>query len=174
MSEYTDGFKSKMVQRMLGPNARSASSLSRELGIPQPTLSRWLTASQRSLASMSRSSKPSRTNDSTSKRAEDWPAEERLRVVTEAGGLSEQELGAFLRKEGLHAATLQEWREAALQGLASSKVSRSEARHVKELERELRRKDRALAEAAALLVLQKKVQSILAAADDDAGARNDE
>lgn len=100
------------------------------------------------------------------RRADDWSAEERLRVVSEAAKLSEAELGSFLRREGLHEATLQSWRAAALAGLSSEKGTRSqpkrsvEQKRVQELERELRRKDKALAETAALLVLQKKVRAI--------------
>jgi transposase len=56
-----------------------------------------------------------------------------------------------------------------------SKHTRSlEARRVRELEKELRRKDKALAEAAALLVLQKKVQAIWGDADDDTTKESDE
>jgi transposase-like protein len=42
MPEYSDGFKAKMVQRLAGPRAITAAALSRETGIPQPTLSAWL------------------------------------------------------------------------------------------------------------------------------------
>ena len=76
--------------------------------------------------------------------------------MLEASRLSDEQLGAFLRREGLHEATLREWRAAALEALGTPKTARAETRRVRELERELRRKDKALAETAALLVLQKK------------------
>jgi putative transposase len=104
-------------------------------------------------------------------------AEDKMRLVLEASQLSEDELGAFLRREGLHEAELDQWRDAMMSGLkpAASKRARSnEARRVRELEKELRRKDKALAEAAALLVLQKKVQALWGDEDDDTKKENDE
>ncbi|MFO0021327.1 MAG: hypothetical protein ACK6DV_03075, partial [Deltaproteobacteria bacterium] len=99
------------------------------------------------------------TNPNAPRRAEDRSPEDKLRLVVEAAKWSESELGAFLRREGLHEADLEAWRESMLGGVrpTQSKHTRSvEARQVRELEKELRRKDKALAEAAALLVLQKK------------------
>lgn len=185
MAEYSEAFKSKMVQRMMGPRALTASALAEEVGLNQSTLSRWLRAARGSLGSMSKDSSaknsapPGPAAAPKARRAEDWSPEERLRIVVEAGRLSDAELGAFLRREGLHEATLREWRSAALEGLApqrvGSRVKRSaEQKRVRELERELRRKDKALAETAALLVLQKKVQAIWGDGDDDTEQRSDE
>jgi hypothetical protein len=103
-------------------------------------------------------------------------AEDKLRLVLEAGRLSDDELGAFLRREGLHEAELDEWRDTMLSSLKPpTKTARSaDARRVRELERELRRKDKALAEAAALLVLQKKVQALWGDEDDDTKKDSDE
>jgi transposase-like protein len=172
VSEYSAAFKSKIVQRMLGPRAKTATALAAEVGIPQPTLSRWLRATQATLGDVKKPEPP--VEAPKPRRPEDWTAEERLRAVLEASRLSEAQLGAFLRREGLHEATLREWRAAALEGLGSSRPTRAEQKRVRELEKQLRRKDKALAEAAALLVLQKKVQAYLADADDDTEPRNDE
>lgn len=170
--EYSDAFRRKMVQRMTGPHARSANALATEMGIPQPTLSRWLRD-----ASTVRDMTPSDPTKPTSKtaprrRPEDWTADEKLRAVLEASALSGEALGAFLRREGLHEAQLAAWHEAVSQAVADQKAGKSkkpspEAKRVRELERELLRKDRALAEAAALLVLQKKMNAYYEAADDD-------
>lgn len=170
--EYSEAFRRKMVQRMTGPHAWSASALATEIGVPQPTLSRWLRD-----ASTVRDMTPSDPTKPTSqapprRRPEDWSAEEKLRAVLEASALSSEALGAFLRREGLHEAQLAAWREAVSQALAEQKPGKSkkpsvEARRVRELERELARKDKALAEAAALLVLQKKMNAYYGAADDD-------
>ena len=97
------------------------------------------------------------------KRPQDWTAEEKLQAVIEAAGLPEAELGEFLRRQGLHEAQLQQWRDGVLAGLEQhtkrgSRKSSPEARRVRELERELARKEKALAEAAALLVLKKKAR----------------
>lgn len=113
----------------------------------------------------------------SAKRPQDWTAEEKLAVVIEAAGVSDEELGAFLRRRGLHEAQLREWRQQVLAGLGNrpARAARptGEARRVKELEKELRRKDKALAEAAALLVLQKKVRAIWGDGDDATAQKNE-
>jgi hypothetical protein len=105
-----------------------------------------------------------------------WTAREKLRVVVETGQLSDQELGAYLRREGLHGAQVQQWRETAESALGRPSRARSqqraEVRTLRALERELRRKDKALAEAAALLVLKKKAQAIWGDEDDATAGRN--
>ena len=176
--EYSEAFKSKMVQRMSGPHAKTATALASEVGIAQPTLSRWLRRAQGSVDGMSKR-EPSVTEASSeraalsSKRPEDWSAEERLRAVAESARLSDAELGAFLRREGLHEATLREWRAAALAGLGPQRVGRGDQKRVNELERQLRRKDKALAEAAALLLLQKKLRALWGDGDDDTEPKNE-
>lgn len=171
--EYSENFKRKMVQRMTGPYARSAKSLARETGVAQATLSRWLIQA-RKIGAMP---KKDREVPESDVRRKERSAEEKMRLVVEARGLSEDELGAFLRREGLHEADLEQWRDAMLCGLkpAPGKSARSpEARRMRELEKELRRKDKALAEAAALLVLQKKVQALWGDEDDDTKKGSDE
>jgi transposase-like protein len=161
---YSEAFKSKMVQRMLGPQARSAISLSGETGVSQTSLSKWLREAK--VRPMADEQKPRKRE----KRPEDWTAAEKLSAVMEASRLSDAELGEFLRRNGLHEAQLTQWRQSALEGLGGgAKPSRasSESRRVRELEKEVLRKDKALAEAAALLVLQKKVRTIWGDGDDD-------
>jgi transposase-like protein len=85
--------------------------------------------------------------------------------------ISEVDLGALLRREGLHEAQLAEWREAVQEALEGTRAKKSrssaEAKRIRQLERELKRKDKALAETAALLVLKKKAQAIWGDGDDD-------
>jgi len=159
--QYSTKFKEAMVRKMTGPDAISANALSREMGVSQTGLSRWLRlASDQVLCASQQSSQGAM---SMAKRPKDWSPEEKLRVVLEAQSLSEEELGAFLRKKGLYEAHLKEWRKQILSALAQRSASKSsknssEQRQIRELERELDRKDKALAEAAALLVLQKKAR----------------
>ncbi|MBW2462195.1 MAG: hypothetical protein JRH11_11165 [Deltaproteobacteria bacterium] len=96
-------------------------------------------------------------------------AEDKVRIVMEAAGLGDDQLGAFLRGEGLHEADLAQLREevgkAAIEGLRPKKKRRGlspEQKELHALRKELNRKDKALAEAAALLVLRGKVQAFLA------------
>jgi len=163
---YSEAFKRKMIQRMMGPNGRTATALSQEVNIHQSTLSRWMREASR-VADVS-SPKSSPPPPPTVIRS----AEEKLRLVLAAAQCSEEERGALLRREGVHEAELARWREvmaAALQdeGAADKSKKGGASKRVRQLERELRRKDKALAEAAALLVLQKKVQAIWGDEDDD-------
>jgi transposase len=159
MPEYTDAFKAKMVQRLLGPRAVSAVALSREIGVPQSTLSAWLRKARRPMERQERSASVPERRD----------ARDKLRIVTTAEGMPDDEVGAFLRREGVHQTELEQWRAAMLEALGEStgRPSTPESKRVKQLEREVKRKDRALAEAAALLVLQKKVRALWGDEDDD-------
>ena len=169
---YTDGFKARMVQRMSGSESISATVLSKEVGVAQATLSRWLVQA-RTLPVMGGSSNK---RNGGAKSPRQWAAEEKLRVVLEASRLSDEELGAFLRTEGLHQSQLEEWRAAVIEALGTQKTRKSkkspEAKRIRQLEKELSRKDRALAETAALLVLQKKAQEIWGGEDDDTPTRS--
>jgi transposase-like protein len=153
---------------MVGPNGTSATALSREVGVSQSTLSRW---NREALMGKGRGKKGKK--DSKSPRT--WTAEDKLRVVQESLGLSEEDLGAFLRREGLHEAQLREWRQAvlgALRGLKKGAKKSPESKKVRELERELYRKDKALAEVTALLALKKKVQELWGDEDGSTTERN--
>jgi hypothetical protein len=88
--------------------------------------------------------------------------------VAEARQLSDEEQGGFLRRQGLHRRDLERWQRQMLAGLSAPRRNSNspEARRIRGLERELRRKDKALAEAAALLVLQKKARAIWGDGDD--------
>jgi transcriptional regulator with XRE-family HTH domain len=163
---YTEAFREQMVRRMLSSPELSAAKLANQVGVTQPTLSRWLRES-RSVPVVS-------DKDKKATAAKQWTTAEKLRVVGAAGKLSGEALGAFLRREGLHEAQLTAWRDAAAGALQrsaeaapSSGATAGEKRRlsaaqkrVRELEKELRRKDRALAEAAALLLLEKKLQDL--------------
>jgi transposase-like protein len=107
-----------------------------------------------------------------------WTPSEKLRVIVESAALSEKDLGEFLRREGLHEADVKQWREAAEAALGGpsreQRENAEQARQMRALERELRRKDKALAETAALLVLKKKVQEIWGDEDDSTARRSEQ
>jgi transposase-like protein len=161
VNEYSEAFKANMVRKMVGAGHVSAHALAIETGLNQSTLSRWL--------------RNARTVGVMNMPAKKWTAAEKLRVVVEASKLSDDALGEFLRREGLHAASVDEWRalaEGSFVDVSRSTKPSPEAKRVKELERELLRKDKALAEAAALLILQKKVQGFWAERDDDTTSKS--
>lgn len=171
MQPYSETFKRKQVQRMLLPNGPSATTLSKEIGVAQSTLSKWL----RTFGTVARVSNDNEGSASRPRRPEDWTAEERLRAVTEAGRLEGEELGKFLRREGLHEETLKEWRQSALDALQPARRgNRQERRRIAKLEKELARKERALAAANAVVALQKKVHALLEDVDDGTAPETDE
>ena len=170
--QYSEKFKSRMVQRLTGPGARSATALSKEVGIAQGTLSRWLREAKLGSVNKPRDEKGKRG------RRKRTP-EEKYRLVAESTGLSGEELGAFLRREGLFERELEELRQevrrAAVEGLRPAPKRRGkspEQKRISKLEKELKRKEKALAEAAALLVLQGKVRAFLESEDDEEGDTN--
>jgi len=174
MPPYSAKLRAKMIQQMTGPGAMSATALAEEVGITQPTLSRWLREAGTVPAMSSRRDERERgagaeRGDPVEDRGlpKDWSAERKLQVLVEASRLSEADLGTFLRRTGLHEAQLVEWRATALASLegAGAKQSRKkrgapESKRIRALEREVRRKDKALAETAALLVLGKKADAL--------------
>jgi transposase-like protein len=162
---YSVRFKQKMIEKLTGPGAMSATALSKEVSVSQATLSRWLRDAK--LGSMPKSKKPSKG------RRRRWSAADKVRLVREAAALDEAELGAFLRREGLHQADLDRFSEevdqAATEALAKKGRRRGpspEEKEIRRLRKELDRKDKALAEAAALLVLRGKVQAFLSAEEE--------
>jgi transposase len=175
-TQYSEKFRARMVEKMAGPNAVSGVQLAAETGVPQPTLSRWLRE-----ATTLRKKMAKRQDDEEQKLvAAEVPqrsAEEKFSLVLEAAAVPESELGEWLRRKGVHAAQLEEWRAQAMAGLTGpakrSKETAADAKHIRQLERELARKDKALAEAAAIIVLQKKVQAIWGDADDDTDEKKD-
>lgn len=150
---FSLAYKQKMIQRLTGKDAVSARQLALETGLRQQTLSRWLQEAC-SVPVMS----PKRPR-------KEWTIEEKIRILAAASRLSGAELTQLLMREGLQLAELEQWRLAlADEGQATKAVTK----RIRQLERELSRKEKALAEAAALLILKKKVATIYGEdADED-------
>lgn len=172
---YSESFKRKLVQRVLAPGAMAAVHIARDTGVHQTTLSRWVREAG-SVGDLTHVPSPGPAPCPVARRPEEWTAEQKLVAVQESGGISGSQLGEFLRREGVHEAQLVEWRKAALEGLrgpAKAGPASRDSKRVRELERQLLRKDKALAEAAALLILQKKVHAIWGDGDDDTNPETD-
>ena len=160
------------MKRLLTPPGMSVRALAEETGISKSVLWKWR-------STMAKTMKPGEKK---------WTASEKLRVLGGGGPALEGEaFGALLRREGLHETQVNEWRAAAAEALsaeaapggASNSAQRQELaevkKRVKELEREALRKDKALAEAAALLLLEKKLQAIgWHSAVESTGKKSDE
>lgn len=175
MPAYSVEFKKKMIARMVGPAGLSASALGREFDVPHSTLSAWLRKADRITAMPEKHAEqgPSGPRDSALDRS---PAE-KFRLLVDAAALQGDALSAWLRREGLHEATLEQWRAEVLGALGGVGAQRAELlaerRRVLSLEREIERKDKALAEAAALLVLQKKFRTLLGDEDGSIPPRSE-
>lgn len=169
-TQHSAHFKAMAVQKLLS-SGRSVREVAGELGLSPSQLYRWRRGEGMSGAMVTRSTEE--------RRPQDWTAEERLAVLIEVSSLGEDEVGGFLRRRGLHQETLEEWRKAALAGMAGPRTgarsgrSKADTKRIRELERELSRKDKALAETAALLVLKKKVDAIWGDEDDDTTPKSD-
>ena len=102
------------------------------------------------------------------KTSDHWSAEAKLAVVIETAVLSESGLSEYCREKGLYPEQVREWKAACIQGQLSEVERRKQDREqakkdkkrIRELERELNRKEKALAETAALLVLRKKLNAL--------------
>ena len=106
--------------------------------------------------------------------ADRWDRKARLAAIIKTAMMNEVELGTWCREHGVYPQTLEQWRTAALQALdepeevarQALREKKAERGRIKELERDLRRKEKALAEAAALLVLSKKLEAIFPKDED--------
>jgi transposase len=157
VARYGQAFKERAVARLLPPESASVETVSREIGVGVATLERW-----RSDALCMPSA------------ARTWTAAARLQAVIATAALDEAAKSAWCREQGLYPSELERWRDAAAAALAepeevraSPQQTRRVQRRIKELEREVRRKDKALAETTALLVLSKKLEAIFGEGADE-------
>ncbi len=152
---YSAEFKEQALRKVHERGSKTLATIANELNLPLGSLKNWL----------SESTKSGGTNAPASGPAVNWTAAQRLSALSESHGLKDQALHAWCRERGLFEHQLQQWRvqfcavdkpvASALDGALRQAKQKND-----QLERELRRKDKALAEAAALLVLQKKFQAL--------------
>lgn len=141
---------------MLPPNNVAIRQLSQEEGISEATLHKWRAEAR---------GKGQLLPDADAG-PEGWSSRDKFAAVLETAALNDADLAEYCRKRGLYPAQIAAWRSACEQAndwdRASSarlgRATKDEKKRVKDLERELARKDRALAETAALLVLRKRWQ----------------
>ena len=151
---FSLAFKQKMVARLTGKDAVSARQLALETCLRQQTLSRWLQEAS-SLPVMA-ATRPRRA----------WSIEEKRRILAKASTGTGAELTDFLQREAVLQGEYEQWRLALGE---EGRASRATVKRIRALERELARKEKALAEAAALLVLKKKLQALELEEDEDDG-----
>lgn len=149
MARYGQAFKDRAVARLLPPESSDVHTVAHAVGVSAATLERWRADA---LAG--------------GKKTGGWTATARFDAVVTTASMSEEEKNAWCRAQGLYPSELVEWRQVATSaleqpaGTTSPVAPSAERRRVRDLERELRRKEKALAEAAALLILSKKLEAI--------------
>lgn len=163
-SPFTASFKQQAVEKALGrPPGVTLDDLAEEWGIGRSTVQRWMRESR---AKVSTQPEHPKQQMNTEKRPQDWSADEKLRVVIACGSLDDKGMNEFCREHGIYPHHIEQWKAEFIEGTAGTNrvEDRSEAKQLKhenkELKKELRRKEKALAETAALLVLQKKVDAM--------------
>jgi transposase-like protein len=161
---YSPERKSAVLKRMLPPNNVAIRQLAQEEGISEATLHKW-----RAEARLKGQLMPDADAG-----PEGWSSRDKFAAVLETAALNESELGEYCRKRGLYSAQIVAWRSACEQAndwdrsssVRLGRVTKEEKKRIKDLERDLARKDRALAETAALLVLRKKASAIWGGDED--------
>lgn len=157
---YSSAFKEQALVKVYSRGERTIQSIAEELGIKLQTLKVW----------MKRKSKQMRNEETgsvTEKRPQDWRPEEQLQALHESYALTGEALNAWCRERGLFAHHLTSWKAAFCTRPINAELAMPSKRDVRDLKdenaqlkRELNRKEKALAEAAALLILQKKFQAL--------------
>jgi transposase len=148
-----------MVERLTGKNASNQSQLARETGVRQQNLSMWLEQA-RSLPLVA----------SDKRNVRQWSVEQKARILAEGSELTGDQLAAFLESAGVKLAEFERWRVALEE---DGQGSAATTKRIRKLERELARKEKALAEAATLLVLKKTIESHYRYEDDDTDGQSE-
>lgn len=164
MIRYTEEKKAAVLKRMMPPESGSVAKLSVELGISESCLYYWRMKARQKGTLMPDSPQP----------PEQWSSANKFTVVLETARMTEAELSTYCRQKGLFVEQVKTWRQicedANLRAEKMRKDSRQESKIDKQrihvLERELQRKEKALAEAAALLILRKKLDAFYSEAED--------
>ena len=165
MKHYSAERKESILRQMMAPTNKLVSVLAREHGILEQTLYTW----RRTLKAQGL---PVPGNG---KNAEEWSSKDKFGVVLETAGLNEADLAEYCRRKGLFVEQITAWRQACQEANAHAaehtqeqrEQGKTDRKRIKQLEKELLRKDKALAEAAALIILRKKAQAIWGDAEDD-------
>jgi transposase len=159
--KYSRRMKESALRKVLPPENRSISEVALEMGISDQTIYSWKRQAENGTLSLEGAESPRETVQL-----------ERYNLLLESKSLNEEDLGGWLREKGLHSEHLTLWQQE-IQDTLSNKdtIIREENRRLKkekkELERELRRKEKALAEMAALVTLKKKADAIWGDKEDE-------
>ncbi|WP_419597186.1 transposase [Thiolapillus sp.] len=155
---YPKERKEAVLKKMLPPNNKPIQELAQEEGICEATLYNWRNQARAE----------GRLLPEIGSTPAGWCAADKFAAVVETAAMNEAALSAYCRERGLYVEQINEWRQACeqandwdrSQNKQLKSIRKADEKRIKELERELKRKEKALAETAALLVLRKKAQAI--------------
>lgn len=158
---YTKELKESVLKRLEPPINDTITNLSKELNIPRTTIYQWVKKKEKDL------SNPKPKNK--------WTSQDKFYAVLETSTFSEKELGGYCRRKGIYIEDIESWKKQCIKAnnviLEDFKIIKEDLKEEKEknkrLERELQRKEKALAETAALLVLRKKAKAIWGDPEED-------
>lgn len=160
---YNESFKQNAIQKLLMPGSPGLSATARNIGIAPSTLFGW---------------KEKYANQAVMKKTKDknvneWTPEQKLDALIKTGAMNENELGEYLRSNGLHTSDLEAFKLDSLAGFKTKGRPKLDPEVVelrkqnKELERDLKKKDKALAEYSARVILLKKSHEIWGTPEED-------
>ena len=159
MNTYSEQFREQILKRMLAPEFATVPQLHEETGINKNTLHTWRSKWRREGLLVEQTSKGTQGKSPS--------AQEKFRIVVETAQLNEAELSAYCRERGFYPEQVKQWQQACISSVEQPSQPQQPAQKVSELSKEnrrlqseLKRKEKALAEAVALLVLSKKAQAI--------------
>ena len=157
---YSKEFKDSVVVKILNRGDRTIDEVCSEVGVLKTSARNWIKAS---------AMVPSKSPKDSKGRRMKWTPEAKLKAVVETTNLVDTDLGHYLRKEGLYSTQVTEWRSDIIERLSVKPSYKRDERDdkIRVLEREILRKDKALAEASALLILEKKVALIWGRSAED-------
>ena len=164
MARYSEEFKYSIIMKMVPPDNQAVSQIAKETGLSEATLFKW-----KKQARAKGMAVPGGEQET-----ERWSTLDKFLIVMETTPLSEIEMAKFCRSKGLFVEQVIAWRDACMQangGVAQEasrlqKELKQKNKELKIMQQELRRKDSALAETAALLVLRKKINAIWGDGED--------
>lgn len=157
---YSESFIEQALVKIYSRGKRTIQSVAEELNINPYTVKHWMRNKEKALRSLTQPT-------ASERRPQDWRAEEQLLALQESHVLTGEALNAWCRERGIFSHHLSSWKtafcrhqKAATSGMSDNRELRGLKDENEQLKRELLRKEKALVEAAALLILQKKFRAL--------------
>lgn len=149
---YSQEFKQSIVQKITSPGGPSITEMSKKTGVHYTSIRSWV---------------QTHANTASMKKSKEWTPEAKLKAIAESLTMTENQLGEYLRANGLHSTDLEEWKQdfySSQKGPGRPRIDPELAElrsKEKELTKDLKRKDKALAEMSARIILLKKSRHLL-------------